>query len=185
MSSATACRVRSTSAKPKAASRSAVAASPSGPAPDSDSSSGRNHTRSWAPRTRSRWAASAWSNASVGTGLGRAAEPEDAGDPPAAVAIGGHRVHLALVLELHDVLDAPQEAVGVVEARRVGGVHVAAPPEVVERRQRAASAELGVHAAVHELQQLHGELDVADAAGPVLHVAVAVAAGRPPPRRGP
>ena len=120
-----------------------------------------------------------------GTGLGCAAEPEHAGHPPAAVAIGRHRVHLALVLELHDVLDAAQEAVGVVEARRVGGVDVAAAAQVVEGGERAASAELVVDAAVHELEQLHGELDVADAAGPVLHVAVAVAAGRPPPRPGP
>ena len=93
---------------------------------------------------------------------------------------------LALVLELHDVLDPPQEPVGVVEARSASvGVHVAAAAQVVEGRQRAARAELGIDAPVHELQELHGELDVADAARAVLHVAVAVAARRPPPRPAP
>ena len=37
-------------------------------------------------------------------------------------------------------------------------------------------AQLGVDAPVHELQELDGELDVADAAGAALHVAIAVAA---------
>ena len=98
------------------------------------------------------------------------------------VAVGRHRVDLPLVLELHDVLDAAQEPVGVVEAGGVGGVDVAAAAQVLERGERAARAELGVDAAVHELEQLHGELDVADAAGPVLHVAVAVAARHLLPR---
>ena len=164
VSSATAWRVRSTSVKPNAARRSAVAASPRGPAPESDSSSGRNHTRSWAPRTCSRWAARARSNASVGTGVGCASEPEHPCHSPPIVSVGRHGVDLSLVLELHDVLHAPQEPVGVVEPGGVVGVDVAAAPQVLEGTEGAALPELGIEAAVDELEELHRELDVADAA---------------------
>ena len=83
---------------------------------------------------------------------------------------------LALVLELQHVLDAAEEPVGVGQHVGVVGVDVAALAELRERGQRAAHAQLRVHAAVDELQELGGELDVADPARPSLDVAVRAAA---------
>ena len=137
VSSATAWRVRSTSAKPKAASRSAVAASPERAGagerleqrPEPHPLVGAAHAQPVArraPGRRPRWARPP---ACPGS---RAPAPRRR----RSVAVGRHRVDLALVLELHDVLDAAQEPVGVVEARGVVGVDVAAA--AAGRRARRA-----------------------------------------------
>ncbi len=49
---------------------------------------------------------------------------------------------------------------------------VAAGGELLERFERRARTDRWIVAAVHQLQQLHRELDVADAARPALHLAV-------------
>ncbi len=83
---------------------------------------------------------------------------------------------LLLVLQLQTVLDRPQEAVGVVELRRLVGLDVPAGGELRERVERGGGADGRVVPAVHELEELHRELDVADAAAPPLHLAVREAA---------
>ena len=55
--------------------------------------------------------------------------------------------------------------------RRVGDRDVAAGRELFERVERGAGADRVVVAAVHELEQLHRELDVADAAVAALQLA--------------
>ena len=87
--------------------------------------------------------------------------------------VGGQRVHLLLVVELEPVLDRAQEAVRVGQLLGVVASDVAGVRQLVERDERAANPQLGVGAAVNELQQLHRELDVADATGTELQLAVA------------
>ena len=55
-------------------------------------------------------------------------------------------------------------------------IDVAAVGELLERVERRRRADRAVGAAVHELQQLHRELDVADAAAAALQLAVVEAA---------
>ena len=80
---------------------------------------------------------------------------------------------LLLVDELEAVLDGAQEAVGVGEPVGVVGVDVAGLGQLGRASTRVVgAAELGVEVPVHELQELHGELDVADAAGAALELPV-------------
>ena len=54
--------------------------------------------------------------------------------------------------------------------RGVVVVDVAGLDHLGEGRQRGRSPQLGIEVAVHQLEQLHGELDVADAARPPLEL---------------
>ena len=83
-----------------------------------------------------------------------------------------HGVHLGAVVELQAVLEAAQEPVGVGELRGVVGVDVAGRGQLGQRGQRVRRPQVGVEPAVHELQELHRELDVADPAPAPLHLAV-------------
>ena len=71
----------------------------------------------------------------------------------------------AQVAQLHAVLEEAQHAVVARERRCLGAADVALLDERVERLERAALADAVVGQAVDELEQLHRELDVADAAG--------------------
>ena len=62
------------------------------------------------------------------------------------------------------MLDRAEEHVRVAEAADVAPFDVAAGGELRERHERRARPDLRIVPAVDELQQLHGELDVADAA---------------------
>ena len=95
----------------------------------------------------------------------------DACQPVQRLPVGGQGVHLLLVDELQPVLDGAQQAVGVGEALGVGRVDVAGGGHLGQRGEGRRAAELGVEVAVHELQQLHRELDVADAARSPLELA--------------
>ena len=77
---------------------------------------------------------------------------------------------LLVVQVLDAVLDPAQELVGA--GQRVGGRlrHQARRGDALQRLQRRARAQLGELAAAHHLQQLHGELDLADAAARKLDV---------------
>ena len=66
--------------------------------------------------------------------------------------------------QLQPVLGGAQEPVGVGQAERVVAADVAAVAQRAERRQRGADPQRLVGPAVHQLQQLDGELDVAQAA---------------------
>ena len=68
---------------------------------------------------------------------------------------------------------AAQEPVRLGQLLGVVAVDVAGTPPARRAPSRVVGdAQLGVEAAVHELQELHGELDVADAAPPALHLPV-------------
>ncbi len=73
--------------------------------------------------------------------------------------------------ELQQVLGAAQEPVGGAELVGVGPADVAARGQCGQRGQRGGRAQRLVRAAVHQLQQLDGELDVAQAAGAELELA--------------
>ena len=111
----------------------------------------------------------------------RPPEAEHAGHAAAPVAILGHRVRLPLVIELQHVLHPAEEPVRAGEDGGVVGIDVAPEAELRERGQGPGHAEIGIDAPVHELEQLGGELDVADAPRAALDVALGSAA---PPALG-
>ena len=84
------------------------------------------------------------------------------------------------------VLDPAQEPVGVGQGVGVVAVDVPAAGAAPSSASSVPAPQLGVDPAVHELEELGGELDVADAAGAALHVALArPRGGGPPPRPAP
>ena len=88
-------------------------------------------------------------------------------------------MNLLLVDQLEAVLDGPQEAVRRGEGRGVVGAHVAGVRQIGQCRQCRRRSDAVVVAPVHELQELHGELDVADPAPAPLHLALGeLAAGQ-------
>ena len=126
-----------------------------------------------------RWSASKASSA-VRRGLSR--YPRTRGQADAAVLVGRERVRLLLVAELQTVLDRAEERVRVAEAVGVGR-STYPPSRAVERVERGGRTDALVVAAVHELEELHRELDVADAAATTLELAIreALALGIPRP----
>ena len=79
-------------------------------------------------------------------------------------------VGLEVAHHLQAVLQPPQEPVGVGERVRVLLGHVALLRQRGERAERVRLAQPSVAAAVHDLEELHRELDVADAAAAALHL---------------
>ena len=86
-----------------------------------------------------------------------------------------HDVRAAQVLELDAVLERAQERVRRMQRLAVLAPDVPTGGERVERLQGAGGAEVLVGAAVHQLQELDRELDVAQPAGAELELAVGVA----------
>ena len=76
--------------------------------------------------------------------------------------VGGYRVRLFLLDELQPVLHRPQEAVPVTERSSVVGGHVPGSGQLGEGVECRALPDSRVVAAVHQLEELDGELDVAD-----------------------
>jgi hypothetical protein len=106
----------------------------------------------------------------------------------AAQALGIRRqgVGLAAVLELHAVLDATEEAIGVGQHALFAIGEQPRQRQLAQRRQRAALAQLPALAGVEQLQQLRHQLDVADAARAQLDVEarpLGAAAEQPPQRQ--
>ena len=85
---------------------------------------------------------------------------------------------LLLVVELEPVLDRAQEAIRRGQLLGIVAADVARVRQLVERGQRGANSQLGVRPAVNELEELHRELDVADAPGPELQLTLAQPATR-------
>ena len=100
------------------------------------------------------------------------AEAQTAGEAAQVRGGGGQHLGAAQAVQLEAVLDAAQEAVGLVHLGDVGAGDVAALAEPGEGVEGGAALELLVGAAVHHLQQLDGELDVPQSAGAELDVAV-------------
>ena len=81
-------------------------------------------------------------------------------------------VGAAETVDLEAVLQGSQEPVGVGQGGGVGAPDVAAGRQGAQRLQGAAVAQGGVGGPVDELEQLDGELDVAQAAGAELELAL-------------
>ena len=97
---------------------------------------------------------------------------EGPGQPGELVGVLGQHVRAAQAAQLQPVLDSPQEPVRVDQRRRVGPPDVPTLAQRVQRRQRLRDAQRLVSPAVDELQQLHRELDVAQAAAAQFDVAL-------------
>ena len=114
-------------------------------------------------------------------GVGGAGQAHRAGEPGQIGVVGGQLVGLLVVEVLDAVLEAAQKAVGLGQPRGGAGAHDADGGQAIECGQGGARAQLRELAAAHHLQQLHGELDLADAAARELDVvgALGPAGGAP------
>ena len=99
-------------------------------------------------------------------------------DPADRLRVVWQRVRAAELVELEQVLHPAQEPVGVGERGGVVAADVAPVGQGGEGGQRGRAAQRLVGAAVHQLQQLHGELDVAQPAGTELEFAAGLRGGR-------
>ena len=162
-------------------------AGPVGPSTVAKASSrGRKKRRSWMART-SRWQRrSASSKRAVADADASSSKPSTRASRRRAVCVGGHGMGLLLLDELQPVLHGAQEAVRVGQGGGVLGGDVPRRGQLGERAERRALPDPRVVAAVHELQELDGELDVADPPGPALDLAARRARARSrSPRCGP
>ena len=108
---------------------------------------------------------------------GVTAESRRAGEHAQTALAARHQVRASQAIELHAMLEDPQDAV---VARELGGLlapDVAAFGECREGCQRAGLVDRVVSRTVHQLQQLHGELDVAKPAGAELDLHVDLVGG--------
>ncbi len=85
--------------------------------------------------------------------------------------VGRQRVRAAQLVQLEQVLGLAQEPVRLPEVLGVGAADVALVGQGGQGGERGGDAEPLVGPAVHELQQLDGELDVAQAPGAELELA--------------
>ena len=97
--------------------------------------------------------------------------PAPGPDGAGRTASVGHRVGLLLLDELQPVLHGAQEPVRVGQHGGVLGGHVAGAGQLGEGAQGRAVPDPRVVAAVHELEELHREFDVADPARAALDLA--------------
>ncbi len=75
------------------------------------------------------------------------------------------------------MLEQTEESVVAPEGLGLAAADVPLGDERVERLERSALADAFVGESVHELQQLHGELDITDAAGPEFELTVHLRGG--------
>ena len=96
-----------------------------------------------------------------------------AGQPAHRLVVVGLGQHVRALepLQLQPVLEQPQELVGGGQVGRVVAADVAARAQRRQRVDRRGHVQRLVVAAVHQLQQLDGELDVAQPAGAELELA--------------
>ena len=102
----------------------------------------------------------------------------EAAPEPAQVGLGrGHQVGAAQAVELDAVLERAQQPVVLVEGGGVVAADVAAAGEGVEGLERRPRPQRVVGPAVHELEELHAELDVAQPARAQLQLPVGLRGG--------
>ena len=84
--------------------------------------------------------------------------------------VGGQHMGLLVVQVLDAVFHLAQKYIGLCE--RIGGVlgHEPGAYQALQCAHRRPRAQLGVLAATHHLQQLHGKFDLADSAARQLHI---------------
>ena len=102
--------------------------------------------------------------------VGVAGQAQAGGDPRQVVVGARQQVRLLVVEVLDAVLDAAQEGVGVGQPLGGVGLHQPARGQPLQRLERGARADLRELPAAHHQQQLHDELDLADAAARQLDV---------------
>ncbi len=98
------------------------------------------------------------------TGLGAAVQPHRARDPAQIIVAGRQQMGLLIVEELDTVLDATQKDVGLRQPLGRFRLHHADTRQTFQCLERLARADLGELTAANHLQQLHDELDLANAA---------------------
>ena len=104
-------------------------------------------------------------------GLGPAGgQTQRARDPGQVGVVGGQQMGLLVVQKLNPVLDLTQEHIGRIELGGGLGLHQPARGQALQALEGGAGADLGKLAAAHHQQQLHDELDLADAAARQLDV---------------
>ncbi|GAA2769489.1 hypothetical protein GCM10020219_040570 [Nonomuraea dietziae] len=108
--------------------------------------------------------------------LGVGAEPQPPAEPAQVAGGRGHDVRTAQPVQLQQVLDLAQEGVGLGQAPGVLPADVAAPGQRGEGGKRGPAAQQRVEPSVHELEQLDGELDVAQPPWAELELPLAVLA---------
>ncbi len=128
------------------------------------------------PRTVSSWRRSSRHSAVGSVAVGGVAIAHDPGQPLDRAGLVGDGVHLLLVHQLEAVFDGAQEGVGLHQLLGVGRVHVAGRGHLLQGQQRVGRADVGVGVTVDQLEQLDGELDVADATRAPLDLALVEAA---------
>ena len=96
--------------------------------------------------------------------LVRALETQGAGNPGQVGVLGGQHMGLLVVQVLNAVLHLAQEDIGLGQCLGGGLGHQAGLGQPLQRVQGGAGAQLGKLPAAHHLQQLHGELDLSNAA---------------------
>ena len=99
--------------------------------------------------------------------VGQAHRP---GQGPLGAGVARELVRLQVANHLQAMLEASQEPVRVGQDVRVGAPDEALIGQCLERAERVRLAEAFVAAAVDQLEELHGELDVADAAAAALQL---------------
>ena len=172
MSSRSAERVCSTSRKPKALSRSSAAAVESDPAPASVSRIGAKNSFSWIDRTTACWRWCSTSNASSAGCSVRSRNPSTRARCVSASGSVGNVWVWCSSTSCRRCSTVRSHVYAVSSASRVRRADVAARRELLERVERGARTDRRIVAAVHELEQLHRELDVADPARPALDLAI-------------
>ena len=105
--------------------------------------------------------------------VGLGADPRRAPQPGprGEIVLGRQGVGAPQVPQLHPVFQQPHEAVAGDEGVPVGAADVAAVDQGVERVHGRPDPEALVHPAVHQLEQLDGELHVPQSPGPQLQLA--------------
>ena len=89
--------------------------------------------------------------------------------------VGGQRVGLLVLVHLQAVFQPPQEFVGGAELRRHGRRQHAVAGQARQRLQQRATLQPPLAAAAQQLERLHDEFDLADAAGAELDVVLQLA----------
>ena len=105
------------------------------------------------------------------------AESQRAADATQRDLVLGHDVRPPQLVQLDPVLEGAQEAVRRTEGRAVLASHVPPRRERLQRDERRRAAQHHVAAAVHELQELHRELHVAQSTAAELELAIRLARG--------
>ncbi len=93
-----------------------------------------------------------------------------AGDPRLRQRIRGQRIGLGIAQHLQAVLQPAQKTVGLRQRRCGFGLHVPGGGQRLQRVEQAAPAQRRLAPAADQLQRLHQEFDLADAAGAALDV---------------